>query len=60
MVGEIHTHLDDMLASQYQTIFRLRDREPVAQGVRRWLDFPEVLYSNPAGGPSVVSLPKSC
>ncbi len=38
MVGGIHTHLDDMLASQYQSIDRpmvhTRDREPVTQVVK--------------------------
>ncbi len=38
---------------------RTRDREPVAQVVRRWLNSREVLGSNPASVHSFVWLPKS-
>ncbi len=37
-----------------------RDREPVAQVVKRWFDLQEVLGSNLTGVHSLVWLPKSC
>ncbi len=37
-----------------------RDREPVAQKAKRWLDQQEVLRSNPTRVHSLVGLPKSC
>ncbi len=37
-----------------------RDREPVTQVVRRWLNSREVLGSNPTGVHSWVWLPKAC
>ncbi len=37
-----------------------RNREPLAQVVRRWVELREGLGSNPAGGHSLVWVPKSC
>ncbi len=42
------------------SVVRTRDREPVAQVVRRWLDLQEMMGSNPTGVHSLVWLPKAC
>ncbi len=75
VVGGANTHLDDMLASQYQSItptienlpilhnrpmVRTRDRESVTQVVE-WNNWTtEILGSDPTGVHALVRLPKAC